>query len=81
GSGADQVTDFLEKAYSSDLSLDDASSLAVAAIYLSSEDKEGTNHIRMAQIKKDSKQFELVSQEQIENFAKVAKEKYPASNN
>jgi proteasome alpha subunit len=82
GSGADQVTDFLEKAYSkaysSDLSLDDASSLAVAAIYLSSEDKEGTNHIRMAQIKKDSKQFELVSEEQIVNFAKVAKEKYPA---
>ena len=81
GSGSDQVTDFLEKAYSSDLSLDDASSLAVAAIYLSSEDKQGTNHIRMAQIKKDAKQFELVSEDQITNFAKVAKEKYPSPNN
>ncbi len=81
GSGSDQVTDFLEKAYSSDLSLDDASSLAVAAIYLSSEDKQGTNHIRMAQIKKDTKQFELVSEDQITNFAKVAKEKYPSPNN
>jgi len=81
GSGSDQVTDFLEKAYNQDLSLDDASSLAVAAIYLASEDKEGTNHIRMAQVKKDSKQFELVSEDQITNFAKVAKEKYPAPKN
>ena len=81
GSGSDQVTEFLEKAYNQDLSLDDASGLAVAAIYLSSEDKDGTNHIRMAQVKKDSKQFELVSEDQIANFAKVAKEKYPAPKN
>jgi len=81
GSGSDQVTEFLEKAYKRDISLDDALSLAVAAIYLSSEDKEGTNHIRMALIKKDSKQFELVSEDQIANFAKVAKEKYPAPKN
>jgi len=78
GSGSDQVTDFLEKAYNQNLSLDDASSLAIAAIYLASEDKEETNHIRMAQIKKDLKQFELVSVDKITNFAKVAKEKYPA---
>jgi proteasome alpha subunit len=77
GSGSDQVTDFLEKNYNSDLSLEDAAAVAVAGIYLSSEDKEGTSHIRMAQIKKDTGLFELVSQEQIENFAKVAKEKFP----
>ena len=41
GAGSDQVTDFLEKTYSSELSLEDASALAVAGIYLSSEDKEG----------------------------------------
>ena len=52
GSGSDQVTDFLEKTYKSDLSLDEAATLATAGIYLSSEDKEGTNHIRMAHIKK-----------------------------
>ena len=39
GSGSDQVTDFLEKSYTSDLSMDDAATLAAAAIYLSSEDK------------------------------------------
>jgi len=77
GSGSDQVTDFLEKSYTGDLSLDEASALAVASIYLSSEDKEGTSHIRMAQIKKDTGLFEIVEKAQIENFAKTAKEKYP----
>ncbi len=78
GSGSDQVTEFLEKNYNTDISLDDASILATAAIYLSSEDKEGTQHIRMAQIKSDSKQFEIISEEQIASVAKLAKEKYPA---
>jgi len=77
GSGSDQVTDFLEKTYNSDLSLEDAAAVAVAGIYLSSEDKEGTSHIRMAQIKTETGLFELVSKEQIENFAKIAKEKFP----
>ena len=77
GSGSDQVTEFLEKNYKTDISLDDASILATAAIYLSSEDKEGTQHIRMAQIKSDSKQFEIISEEQVASVAKLAKEKYP----
>jgi len=77
GSGSDQVTDFLEKTYKNDFSLDDAGALAVAAIYLSSEEKEGTSHIRMAQIKTDSGLFELVSDENVNNYAKTAKEKYP----
>ncbi len=77
GSGSDQVTDFLEKTYKKELSLDDASALASAAIYLSSDDKEGTSHIRMAQIKSKTSLFELVSDEQITKYAKIAKEKYP----
>ena len=77
GSGSDQVTDFLEKSYANDMSLDDISALAVAAIYLASEDKEGIKHIRMAQIKADSGLFELVSEKEIEGFAKTAKEKFP----
>jgi proteasome alpha subunit len=81
GSGSDQVTEFLEKNYKSELSLEDASVLAAASIYLASEDKEGTQHIRMAQIKSDTKQFELIPEKLVENFAKLAKEKYPAPNN
>ena len=77
GASSDQVTDFLEKTYKNDLSLDDASALAVAGIYLSSEDKEGTSHIRMAHIKTETGLYEILSNEQIANFAKTAKEKYP----
>ena len=77
GSGSDQVTDFLEKTYKEDLSLDDAAILASAGIYLSSEDKEGTSHIRMAHIKKETGLYELVSEEQITKYANDAKTKYP----
>ena len=81
GSGSEQVTDFLEKTYKDDMSLDEASSLATAGIYLSSEDKEGQNHIRMAHIKTDTGLYELVNDEQIANYAKTAKEKYPHDKN
>ena len=81
GSGSDKVTDFLEKTYKEDISLEEASALATAAIYLSSEDKEGTGHIRMAQIKSEDRQFELVEEEQIANYAKTAREKFPQPNN
>ena len=81
GSGSDSVTDFLEKTYKEDLTLDDASVLASAGIYLSSEDKEGTNHIRMAHVKTETGLYELVSNEQIINYANTAKEKYPHDKN
>jgi proteasome alpha subunit len=81
GSGSDQVTEFLEQNYKTDLSLEDASILAAASIYLGSEDKEGIHHIRMAQIKSDTKQFEIIPEKQIENFAKLAKTKYPPTTN
>ncbi len=77
GSGSDQVNDFLEKTYTNDLSLDDTGALAVAAIYLSSEEKEGISHIRMAHITTESGLFEIISDDLIKNFAKTAKEKFP----
>ena len=81
GSGSDQVTDFLEKTYKSDLSIEDASALAAAGIYLSSEDKDGTSHIRMAHIQSETGLYELVSEDQIKTFANSAKEKYPHDKN
>ena len=81
GSGSDSVTDFLEKTYKDELTLDEASTLAAAGIYLSSEDKEGTSHIRMAHIKTENGLYELVSDEQIVNYANTAKEKYPHDKN
>ena len=80
GSGSDEVTDFLEKTYKGDLSIDDAAILAVGGIQLASDDK-GDSHIRMAHIKTESGLYELVSEEQIVNYAKTAKEKYPHSKN
>lgn len=78
GSGSDQVTDFLEKSYKPDLSLDDASALAIKSIYIASEEKEGVKYIRMAQIKTDSGKFEIISQEKIGEYASLAKTKYPS---
>lgn len=77
GSGSEQVTEFLEKTYQPEMSLDDAAALATASIYIGSEEKEGTKHIKMSQIKKATKLFEMIPDEQITKFAKIAKEKYP----
>lgn len=81
GSGSDQVTDFLEKTYKNDLSIDDASILAAAGIYLASDEKEQTSHIRMAHITTESGLYELVSEEKILGYAKNAKEQYPHNKN
>ncbi len=77
GSDSDKVTDFLEKNYKNDLSLDDAAVLASAGIYISSEDKEETSHIRMAQIKTETSTYEIIPDEQIAKYATDAKKRYP----
>jgi proteasome alpha subunit len=78
GSGSDQVTEFLEKNYTPDISLDDAAALATASIYIASDEKEGTQHIKMSQIKADTKTFEIIPDEQIAKYSKIATEKYPS---
>ncbi len=77
GSGSDRVTEFLEKNYRDDMSLDDAAAMAVAGIYIASEDKEGTDHIRMAQIRTETGSYETASTGQVAGYAGSAKEKYP----
>jgi len=77
GSGSDQVTEFLEKNYKPDISLNDAAALATASIYIASDEKEGTQHIKMSQIKADTKTFEIIPEEQIIEYSKIATEKYP----
>ena len=81
GSGSDEVTDFLEKTYKEDMSIDEASTLAVAGIQLSSDDKDNQSHIRMAHVKVADGLYELVSDEQITSFTNTAKEKYPHDKN
>ena len=50
GAGSDQVNDFLDKKYTSEITLDQACVLAIESIYLVSEDKIATNHVKMAVI-------------------------------
>jgi len=78
GAGSEEVTDFLEKNYKPEMSLEDGAALATAAINLKSEKKEGVKHVKMSWVKKDKKIFEKVSESEIEKFVQIAKEKFPA---
>lgn len=69
GANSDDVNAFLEKNYKDDLSLEDAAALAIAAIKLKSEQKEGVNDIKMAKISTESKIFEKVSEEELEKYS------------
>ena len=71
GGNSDEVTDFLEKNYKEEMSMDDAMSMAISAINLKSDEK-GVKHIRMARIKSDTKQFEKVSSDELTKYAQSA---------
>ncbi|MGY5147230.1 MAG: archaeal proteasome endopeptidase complex subunit alpha [Candidatus Nitrosopumilus sp. bin_7KS] len=72
GAGSDDVNAFLEKHYKEDLSLEDAASLAIAAINLKAEAKDGVNNIKMAKITTESKMFEKVSDSDLQNYSQNA---------
>lgn len=74
GNGSDQVNEFLEKNYHADINMREASILAVDSIYLISEEKKGTRHIRMAQIDKKTKRIKFLENNAIENYASKSKE-------
>lgn len=77
GAGTEQVTEFLEKHYKKDMPLEDVAALAVAAIYLASDTKEGIKHIKMSQVKLATRLFEQVSEQDLEKHAANAKTKFP----
>jgi len=72
GAGSDDVNAFLEKHYKDDLSLDDAASLAIAAINLKAEAKDGVNNIKMAKVTSKAKIFEKVSESDLQNYSQNA---------
>ncbi len=76
GGNSDEVTEFLEKNYKNDMLLNDAASLAVAAINLKSDEK-GVKHIKMSRIRSDTKLLESVSSGELEKYAAVAQSKFP----
>ncbi|AFS81344.1 proteasome subunit alpha [Candidatus Nitrosopumilus koreensis AR1] len=77
GAGSDDVNEFLEKNYKDDLSLEDAAALAIAAINLKAEQKEGINDIKMAKISSESKIFEKVSEADLQKYSQNASKFVP----
>ncbi|MEM3065136.1 MAG: archaeal proteasome endopeptidase complex subunit alpha [Candidatus Nitrosotenuis sp.] len=77
GANAEEVNSFLEKNYRDDMSLDDTIALAIAAIDLKTEQRDGTKHIKAAKITKEKKTLEKLSDAELEKYAKAAKEKFP----
>ncbi|MGI0036241.1 MAG: archaeal proteasome endopeptidase complex subunit alpha, partial [Nitrososphaera sp.] len=75
GAGSDQVTEFLEKSYKPESSLQDAASLAIESIYLVSEEKTGSRHVKMAIIDTKTKTMRKVDDDDIEKYAAVARER------
>ena len=72
GEGSDDVNAFLEKHYKDDLSIEDAASLAIAAINLKADVKDRINNIKMAKITTESKTFEKVSESDLQNYSQNA---------
>ena len=70
GGNSDEVTEFLEKNYKEEMSMDDTISMAIAAINLKSDEK-GVKHIRMSTIKSDTQQFEKISNEKLAKYAQA----------
>ncbi|MCS4537830.1 MAG: archaeal proteasome endopeptidase complex subunit alpha [Thaumarchaeota archaeon] len=79
GAGSDQVTEFFEQKYNDDVSVDNACILAIEAIYLVSEEKVGTKHIKMAVIDADTKKMRRLTEKEIEKYAEKAKKPAPSS--
>jgi proteasome alpha subunit len=74
GSGADQVTEYLEKYYKKDMSMEDAAALAIESIYLVSEEKDGVKHIKMSHILNDTKLLTKIQEKDLEKYADKAKD-------
>jgi proteasome alpha subunit len=72
GAGSDEVNEFLEKHYNPDMSIDDAASLAIAAINLKDEKKGEIDDIKMAKITTEAKVFEKVSESDLKNYSQNA---------
>ncbi len=78
GAGSDDVNSFLEKHYDPGMTMDDAASLAIAAINIKAEQKEGINHIKMAKITAEGRLFEKIREDELAGYSKDAPKFAPA---
>ena len=70
GGTSDDVTDFLEKNYKKDMSMDDAISLAISAINLKN-DKNTTEDIKMSKITLSTQIIEKISNDELKKYDKM----------
>jgi proteasome alpha subunit len=77
GAGSDQVIEYLEKNYVNSLSLEEACVLAIESVYLISEDKSGSQHIKMAVIDTATKKMKRLSDKEVGKYASKAKNRQP----
>jgi len=77
GAYSDKVTEFLIKEYKSEMTLEESKILAVAAVNLVNNDTNNSKRIKICQIKSDTKQFEIIDENQIVKLSQSATEKYP----
>ena len=77
GADSDRVTEFLKKHYKPEMTLEESKMLAISSINMISSDVKGSEHIKISQIKSDTKQFEIVDKNQITKLLQSAAEKYP----
>jgi proteasome alpha subunit len=75
GAGSDQVTEFLEKSYKPDIGLDESAALAIESIYMVSEEKTGTRHLKMAIIDNKAKTMRKAEEDEIQRYATTARDK------
>nr|AIF15697.1 proteasome endopeptidase complex subunit (psmA, prcA) [uncultured marine thaumarchaeote KM3_71_C08] len=78
GADSDRVTEFLKKHYRTEMTLEESKMLGISSINMISDDVKGSEHIKMSQIKSDTKQFEIIDKNQITALLQSAAEKYPA---
>ena len=77
GADSDRVTEFLKKHYKPEMTLEESKMLAISSINMISSDVKGSEHIKISQIKSDTKQFEIVDKNQVSKLLQSAVEKYP----
>jgi proteasome alpha subunit len=73
GAGSDQVNEYLEKNYSSGMTLDQGITLAIECIYLVSEEKQGVYHIKTAVVDAKTKKMGRLTEDEIAKYAAGAK--------
>ena len=77
GADSDRVTEFLKKHYKPEMTLEESKMLAIASVNMLSGDAKDSEHIKISQIKSDTKHYEIVDKNQITKLLQSATEKYP----